>query len=57
MPCSDSLPAVIGAMAASLAQGRTEEEIALLAALFTQLGDSLAVILAARDCNKNLPAS
>ncbi len=51
MTCSDSLPAVAGAAAAAIAQGRNEKEIALLAAFFTQLGDSLELLLAARDCN------
>lgn len=51
MSCPDSLPAITGALAAGIAQGRKEQEIALLAAFFTQLGDSLAVILAARECS------
>ena len=51
MPCTDSLPAAVGALAASIAQGRSQEEIALLAAIFTQLGDSLALVLAARACS------
>ena len=50
MPCPSSLPAAVGALAAAIAEGRGDQELALLAAIFTQLGDSLAVILAARDC-------
>ena len=50
MFCSDLMPSIVGAMAGSIAQGHTDEEIALLAAAFTQLGDSLALILAARSC-------
>ena len=46
MPCQDTLPALIGALASALAQGRSDEELALLSALFSQLGDSLAMILA-----------
>lgn len=48
MPSSDALPAAVGALAAALAQGRTAEDIALLSAIFVQLGDSLALIAAAR---------
>ena len=48
MPCQDTLPALIGALASALAQGRSDEELALLSALFSQLGDSLAMILALR---------
>ena len=50
MACTDSLPAAVGALAAAMAQGRSEEELAVLAALFTQLGDSFGLILAARLC-------
>lgn len=50
MSCPASLPAAVGALAAAIAQGRSDEEIALLAAVLTQLGDSLAVIAAARGC-------
>ena len=48
MPCQDTLPALIGALASALAQGRSDEELALLSALFSQLGDSHAMILALR---------
>ena len=51
MMCADSLPAVAGAAAAAIAQGRNDQEIALLAAFFTQIGDSLALLLVARECN------
>ncbi|HIZ19992.1 MAG TPA: hypothetical protein H9674_03945 [Firmicutes bacterium] len=50
MACPESLPATVGVLAVILAQGRSDREVALLAALFTPLGDSLAVILAAKDC-------
>lgn len=46
----DSLPAAIGALSASIAQGMPDDELAVLAAAFTQLGDSLALILASRSC-------
>ena len=55
MLCPDSIPAAVGAISASIAQGCPDEELAILAAAFTQLGDSLALILAARSCN-NSPA-
>lgn len=48
MTCPDALPAAVSAMAAAIAQGRGDDELALLSAIFVQLGDSLALILAAR---------
>lgn len=50
MLCPDTIPSVVGALSAAIARGRSDNEIALLAAVFTQLGDSLALILAAKDC-------
>ena len=46
----DSMPAAIGALAAAIAQVLSESELTLLAAVLTQLGDSLTVILAQRAC-------
>lgn len=40
MSCQDTLPAAVSAAAAAMAQGKSDEEVALLAAIFTQLGDS-----------------
>jgi len=40
----------VGALAAAIARDRSDEEVALLAAVLTQLGDSLAVIAASRAC-------
>ena len=48
MSCQDALPAAVSAAAAAMAQGKSDEEVALLAAIFTQLGDSLAMIVALR---------
>ena len=48
MSSPESIPVLAGALAAAVAQGRSDEELALLAALLSQLGDSLALILAAR---------
>ena len=50
MLCPDTIPSVVGALSTAIARGRSDNEIALLAAVFTQLGDSLALILAAKDC-------
>lgn len=36
----------VSALACAIAKGKTETELALLSALFTQLGDSLATIAA-----------
>jgi hypothetical protein len=49
----DALPAVVGALAAGIAREcPNDETLGLLAALFTQLGDSLGLIAAARACNQ-----
>ena len=39
MPCQDALLAAVSAAAAAMAQGKSDEEVALLTAIFTQLGD------------------
>ena len=39
----------ITALACNLAQGKTPDEIALYAAFFSQLGDTLATIAAPKD--------
>ena len=51
MSCPCSLPAIAGMLSSAIAQGRSDDEIALLSALFTQIGDSLALILAAKVCS------
>ena len=53
MSCQDALPAAVSAAAAAMAQWKSDAEVALLAAVFTQLGDSLAMILALRACGKS----
>ena len=53
MSCQDALPAAVSAAAAAMAQGQRDEEVALLAALFPQLGDRLALIVALRACEKS----
>ena len=52
MSCQDALPAAVSAAAAAM-QGKSDEEVALLAAIFTQLGDSLAMVVALRACEKS----
>lgn len=44
---------LIAALAAAIAEGRTIKEIALLGAMFAQLGDTLETIAAARDCGED----
>ncbi|MGN0471089.1 MAG: DUF6774 domain-containing protein [Acutalibacteraceae bacterium] len=44
MMCPNELVTSITALAVAIAEGKSEEEISLLAALFTQLGDTLATI-------------
>lgn len=36
MSCQDALPAAVSAAAAAMAQGKSDEEVALLAAIFAQ---------------------
>lgn len=42
--CPNQLTAAITALAAFMAEGRSADEISLLAAVLTQLGDTLATI-------------
>ena len=53
MSCQDALPAAVSAAAAAMAQRKSDEEVALFAAIFTQLGDSLSIIVALRACKKS----
>jgi hypothetical protein len=43
----------ISALACAIAKGKSDDEIALLGAFFTQLGDSLQTIIAVEACNDN----
>ena len=45
----EGLVAAITAAAVAIADDRSQEQISLLGAVFTQLGDTLATIAAARD--------
>lgn len=42
--CSTSLAAAVTILAGALAEGRSAEELSLLAAVLTQLGDTLATM-------------
>lgn len=42
--CPSSLAAAVTAVAAAIAEGRGGDELSLLAAVFTQLGDTLATM-------------
>ncbi len=53
MQCYDSLPAAVGMLAAAVAKNLSDNDVSLLAALFTQLGDSLALIVTARACENS----
>lgn len=46
----NAIPAAVGALASAIACELSDEELGLLAAVLVQLGDSLALILAARVC-------
>lgn len=53
-PCAVNLAA--SALACALAEGKSREQLALLSALLTQVGDSLSTMLAAMDCGSATPA-
>lgn len=53
--CAVNLAA--GALACALAEGKSREQLALLSALLTQVGDSLATMLAAMDCGSSAPGN
>ena len=53
MLAPEAIAAMITAVAAAIAKDRDADELALLGAVFTQLGDTLATISAARDIEKN----
>lgn len=50
-PCAVNLAA--SALACALAEGKSREQLALLSALLTQVGDSLSTMLAAMDCGSS----
>jgi hypothetical protein len=49
-PCAGNMS--ISALACAIAQGKSDNEISLLSAMFTQLGDSLATMVAIKICNE-----
>lgn len=52
----NSLPILVGALSSAIANNYNADELAVLSAVFVQLGDSLALIVAQRaleeSCNK-----
>lgn len=50
---SCELVTLVSSLACLIAKDKTQEELSLLAAIFTQLGDSLATTAAVQDCNSN----
>ena len=51
--CPNTLAAGISAIAAAIAEGRNADEIALIGAALTQLGDTLATIAVQKNfCDK-----
>ena len=52
--CPNQLITTITALAAAMAEGKSAEEIELLAAIFSQLGDTLDTIAAQKSlCDSN----
>ena len=49
-PCGFNLS--ISAIACAIAEGKSNNELAVLSAFFNQLGDSLETITAVRICNE-----
>lgn len=47
-PCAINM--AVSALACSIAKDKSNDELALLSAFFTQLGDSLTTIVAAKIC-------
>ena len=50
---SFELTEIITALANSIAYGKTNSELAILSAVFVQLGDTLATIITAREFCEN----
>ena len=44
---------LVSSLSCLIAKDKKQEEIILLGAIFTQLGDSLATIAALQDCNND----
>lgn len=53
MMCPNELVTSITALAVAIAEGKSEDELSVLAALFTQLGDTLETIAVHKSiCSK-----
>lgn len=53
MLCPESLAVSISAAAVALSKGKNSDEIGLLGAIFSQLGDTLSTISAQKDYIEN----
>lgn len=53
MLAPEAIITMVTALAASIAQGRDNDEIALIGTVFTQLGDTLTTLSVAKDIIKN----
>lgn len=53
MLAPEAIITTVTALATAIAQGRDNDEIALLGTVFSQLGDTLATLSAAKDIIKN----
>ena len=51
---SCELVTLISSLSCAISEALTEEELVVLATVFTQLGDSLATILANNEFNRNI---
>ena len=49
MRCLSALPATVTAAAIAISEGRDADELALLGAVFTQLGDTITTIAAQKS--------
>lgn len=49
MVCPEGLAVSVSALAATLSKGKSADELSLLGAVFTQLGDTLATIAAVKS--------
>lgn len=54
---SCELVTLISTLSCLIADNSTDDELSILSAVFTQLGDSLATILACRSNNNSTPNS
>lgn len=51
--CPEELVLLVSTLAISIAKDKTNDELDLLSTIFSQLGDTLATISVARQCNED----